>query len=244
MQMGYEQLKKADAAVKHMIVLTDGMTPEAEFAALCRQMRQDKITVSAVAVGSDADRALLARIASMGKGKFYAAPGSGPRRAAGYRQVETRRIATPVIRELNLAQIPLRIADHQMLTGIEGDFPALGGFVQTTVKENSLVEVLLRSPVPALEKNATVLATWTYGLGETAALTTDAGSLSAALMEGLGRAIRSSSHNWFAGRCGPAASRATIRLPPRPMAVERRLWSTPSTTKMNSSTSSACSAVS
>ena len=81
MQMGYEQLKKADAAVKHMIVLTDGMTPEAEFAALCRQMRQDKITVSAVAVGTDADRALLARIASMGKGKFYAAP-NPPRRAA------------------------------------------------------------------------------------------------------------------------------------------------------------------
>jgi uncharacterized membrane protein/Mg-chelatase subunit ChlD len=178
MQMGYEQLKKADAAVKHMIVLTDGMTPEAEFAALCRQMRQDKITVSAVAVGPDADRALLARIASMGKGKFYAAP--NPRAVPRIFMVETRRIATPVIRELSPARTPLRIADHQMLTGIEGEFPPLAGFVQTTVKENSLVEVLLRSPEPALEKNATVLATWTYGLGKSAALTTDAGSLWAA----------------------------------------------------------------
>jgi uncharacterized membrane protein len=178
MEMGYEQLKKADAAVKHMIVLTDGMTPEAEFAALIRKMRADKITVSAVAVGTDADRALLARIASLGKGKFYAAP--NPRAVPRIFMVETRRIATPVIRELSPARTPLRIGDHQMLTGIEGDFPPLSGFIQTTVKENSLVEVLLRSPEPVLEKNATVLATWTYGLGKAAALTTDAGSLWAA----------------------------------------------------------------
>jgi uncharacterized membrane protein len=178
MEMGYEQLKAADAAVKHMIVLTDGMTPEAEFTALIRKMRQDKITVSAVAVGTDADRALLGRIASLGKGKFYAAP--NPRAIPRIFMVETRRIATPVIRELSPARTPLRIADHQMLTGIEGEFPPLAGFVQTTIKENSLVEVLLRSPEPALEKNATVLATWTYGLGKAAALTTDAGSLWAA----------------------------------------------------------------
>jgi hypothetical protein len=82
-----------------------------------------------------------------------------------------------VIRELSPPVAPQRIADHQLLTGIEGAFPPLAGFVQTTVKENSLVEVLLRSPVPAMEKNATVLATWTYGLGKAAALTTDAGSL-------------------------------------------------------------------
>lgn len=178
MQMAYEQLRNVDAAVKHMIVLTDGMTPEAEFAALIRKMRQDKITVSAVAVGMDADRALLARIASLGKGKFYAAP--NPRSVPKIFMVETRRIATPVIRELSPARVPVRTADHQMLAGIAGDFPAIGGFVQTTVKENSLVEVLLKSPEPILEKNATVLATWTYGLGKVAALTTDAGSLWAA----------------------------------------------------------------
>ncbi|MDZ4657282.1 MAG: VWA domain-containing protein [Bythopirellula sp.] len=175
MKMGYQSLKQADAAVKHMIVLTDGMTPEAEFTELCRQMQKDKITVSAVAVGGDADRALLARIASVGKGKFYAAP--NPRAVPRIFMVEARRIATPVIRELSPPVAPQRIADHQMLTGIEGAFPPLAGFVQTTVKENSLVEVLLRSPVPAIEKNATVLATWTYGLGKAAVLTTDAGSL-------------------------------------------------------------------
>lgn len=173
MKMGYESLKKADAAVKHMIVLTDGMTPESEFVALVREMRRDNITVSAVAVGTDADRALLSKIATTGQGKFYAAP--NPRAIPRIFMVEARRIATPVIRELDPAIAPQRIADHQMLTGIDDSFPPIGGFVQTTVKENSLVEVLLRSPVPATEKNATLLATWTYGLGKAAVLTTDAG---------------------------------------------------------------------
>lgn len=178
MKMAHEQLAQADAAVKHMIVLTDGMTPEAEFTALCREMRQDNITVSAVAVGPDADRALLAKIASAGEGKFYAAP--NPRSVPRIFMVETRRIATPVIRELRPPLAPMRVADHPLLTGIEGGFPPLAGFVQTTVKESSLVEVLLRSPEPTIEQNATVLATWTYGLGKVAALTTDAGNMWAA----------------------------------------------------------------
>jgi hypothetical protein len=47
--------------------------------------------------------------------------------------------------------------------------------VLTTVKENPLVEVAIRSPEPADAQNATILAAWTYGLGRTAVVTTDAG---------------------------------------------------------------------
>ena len=43
------------------------------------------------------------------------------------------------------------------------------------MKENPLVEVILRSPQPVDERNATVLASWTYGAGKAVALTTDAG---------------------------------------------------------------------
>ena len=45
----------------------------------------------------------------------------------------------------------------------------------TNVKENSLVDVILTSPVPTEAQNATILAAWTYGLGKTVAFTTDAG---------------------------------------------------------------------
>ena len=45
----------------------------------------------------------------------------------------------------------------------------------TTVKKNPLVEVAVRSPVPDQPDHATILAAWTYGLGRTAVVTTDAG---------------------------------------------------------------------
>ena len=45
----------------------------------------------------------------------------------------------------------------------------------TSVKESSLVEVVLQSPKPTEAENATILATWTYGLGKAVAFTTDAG---------------------------------------------------------------------
>ena len=71
MLMGFEDLRKSQAQAKHMIVLTDGQTPEAEFDRLVRQMRSAGITVSAVAVGSDANVPLLQQIATRGRGKFY-----------------------------------------------------------------------------------------------------------------------------------------------------------------------------
>ena len=60
--------------------------------------------------------------------------------------------------------------------GLETGLPPISGFVLTTVKENPLVEVIMRSPLPAQERNSTVLATWTYGAGKAVALTTDAGN--------------------------------------------------------------------
>ena len=50
------------------------------------------------------------------------------------------------------------------------------GFVLTSLKENPLVEVSLLSPKPAGEKNRTVLASWTYGLGRAVAFTSDCGA--------------------------------------------------------------------
>ena len=61
------------------------------------------------------------------------------------------------------------------MQGLGDEFPPISGFVLTSVKENSLVDVVLTSPSPTESQNATVLATWTYGLGKAVAFTTDAG---------------------------------------------------------------------
>jgi hypothetical protein len=159
--------------VKHMIVLTDGLTHDAEFDKLVERMRTAKISVTTVAVGSDANVPLLQSIARNGRGKFYAV--INPRNLPRIFLREVRRVSRPLVYEPPAPVTPVITSDHEILSGVEGGVPPITGLVLTTVKENPLVEVVLRSPQPATQKNATVLATWTYGAGKAAAFTTDAG---------------------------------------------------------------------
>jgi Mg-chelatase subunit ChlD len=173
MEMGFADLRKANASVKHMIVLTDGQTPDADFDGLVRRMRAQKISVTAVAVGPDANIPLLQQIASRGGGKFYAV--LNPRNLPRIFLNEVRRIARPLVYEPASPVVPRIVVDHEILNGVVDGVPPISGLVLTSVKSNPLVEVILRSPLPSNEKNATVLATWTYGAGKAAAFTTDAG---------------------------------------------------------------------
>ena len=60
--------------------------------------------------------------------------------------------------------------------GIDRVLPPISGFVLTQTKDSPLAQVLIQSPKPDSPENATILAVWTYGLGRTAALTTDGGA--------------------------------------------------------------------
>lgn len=173
MESAFRGLQRADAAVKHMIVLTDGQTPDAKFDELVANMRRGGITVTTVAVGSDANVPLLQGIANHGGGKFYLV--RNPRNLPRIFLTEVRRVARPLVYEPSAPVSPRIVSDHDILRGVEG-LPPIKGLVLTTVKENPLVDVILRSPQPATEKNATLLATWTYGAGKAAVFTTDAGA--------------------------------------------------------------------
>ena len=61
------------AAIKHVIVLSDGLTDKADFQSLVAKMARDGITVSTVSIGNDADVKLMAEIAKDGKGRGYVA---------------------------------------------------------------------------------------------------------------------------------------------------------------------------
>jgi hypothetical protein len=74
----YPAMKEAFAAlqtetdeIKHIIVLSDGRTLTDDFAGLTKQMADERITVSTVSVGQEADRELMSKIATWGKGKTY-----------------------------------------------------------------------------------------------------------------------------------------------------------------------------
>ena len=163
-----------DAAVKHMIIISDG-DPTPSTGATIRRLKQQGVKVSTVAVGSHGRLGSqeMQKIASATGGKYYAVKSANalPR----IYQREARRIARPLVYEPKPPVQPAIVSQHEILQGMEGGVPPISGFVLTSVKENPLVEVLLRSPKLGNEKNSTVLATWTYGAGKAVALTTDAG---------------------------------------------------------------------
>ncbi len=163
------------AAVKHMIIISDG-DPTPSTAATLRRLKQLSVKISTVAVGSHGKigSTEMQRIATTTGGKYYEV--RSPKALPKIYQREARRIARPLVYERDPPFQPTIVSQHEMLQGVEGGVPPISGFVLTTIKENPLVEVLLQSPQPTTEKNSTVLATWTYGAGKTVALTTDAGN--------------------------------------------------------------------
>lgn len=172
---GYRGLQQATAAMKHMIVLTDGQTMGEGYEALAARMQKLGITTTTVAVGVDAAVPLLQGIASAGAGKFYAV--RDPHAIPRIFMQEARRVARPLIYEDERGVIPKLSGVHEVTTGLGAEVPPLTGFVMTTVKSNPLVEVSIKSPpLKGFPDNDTILASWTYGLGKVAAYTSDVGA--------------------------------------------------------------------
>jgi uncharacterized membrane protein/Mg-chelatase subunit ChlD len=160
---GFQALSQVKAIKKHLILLSDGLTPKADFEGLVRQMAQQRITVSTVALGEDADKWLMSQVADWGQGRYYFANDSEsvPRIFTS----ETILVARTLVEEHDF--FPSVRQDHEVLRGIELQaLPPLRGYVLAYPKPAA--EVLLVS-----DKADPVLAVWRYGLGRTAAFTSD-----------------------------------------------------------------------
>jgi hypothetical protein len=154
-----------------MICISDG-DPGRPRATTLAQLKRLGVKVTTVAVGAHgaAGSQTLQTIARVTGGKYYVvrSPNALPR----IYQREARRVARPLIIERTLP--PKLTANHEILRGIDA-VPDAQGFVMTTAKESPLVEVSMISPFPSNVENATLLASWTYGLGRAAVFTSDAG---------------------------------------------------------------------
>ena len=160
------------AAVKHMIIISDG-DPSPPALTTLNQFKKLGVQITTVAVGGHGPAAstTLNRIATFTGGKYYQV--NNPKALPRIYQKEARRVARPLIVDgKNLT--PKLTAQHEIMEGIN-TMPPTTGFVMTSIKANPLVERVLLSPYPAEEEHATILAAWNYGLGRTAVLTTDAG---------------------------------------------------------------------
>lgn len=163
LQQAYNAVKKTDAQLKHVILLTDGQDDGGQnYEKLLMNAEKDGITVSTVAVGNDADDNLLQRISELGKGRAY--------------QTDGEELSRIFAQEIYLSQgdflinrdfTPVITADSDIMDGLEDGLPELHGYIGTSVK-NGASAVWMDD-----KKEDPILAVWQYGLGTTIAFTTD-----------------------------------------------------------------------
>lgn len=173
MGMALAGFNRVNASVKLMVVISDG-DPSPPQPGTLNRFKQGNIQITTVAIGAHgpAEHATLQRIANATGGKYYKV--NNPKALPQIYQAEVKKVSKSLIYENQDGIRPQLKYPHEMLQGLDGPPPPITGFVMTTVKENPLVEVAWQSPQPSAE-NGALLASWTYGLGRTAVLTTDVG---------------------------------------------------------------------
>lgn len=150
------------AAVKHIILLTDGGADPTGIPELVSRLRaEDGITLSAVGIGSDA-APFLADLAEQGGGRYHFAPDAES--IPTILTEETTLVARSYIVEQTF--YPEEVGSSPILSGLTHT-PPLYGYVATSTKD--LTRLLLTSPA-----EDPILAVWQYGLGQAAAFTSDA----------------------------------------------------------------------
>jgi Ca-activated chloride channel homolog len=173
MEMGLAGLTQCDATIRRMVIISDG-DPSAPTDELLEKFQQGKITVSTVTVSphGESDRTSMKRIADATGGTAYTP--DNPAELPAIFVKEARTLKRSMIQEGTIAPQPG--TPSSLLTSLQ-DSPPLHGHILTSVKPRA--ESVLLAPVSVTNGTtsdtppAPLLARWKYGLGSTAAFTSD-----------------------------------------------------------------------
>ncbi len=165
MQQAFDALSANDAASKHVIIISDG-DPSPPPPALVQAYIDKKITLSIVIVNphGGVDISLMHAVADQTGGRYYFP--DDPAKLPAIFIKEAKTLKRSMIQ--NQTFTPQVVFPSAILKGIDA-LPPLRGFVLTTPKDRAAT--ILKTP--ATEETDPVLATWRFGLGTTAAWTSD-----------------------------------------------------------------------
>ncbi|MBI2941253.1 MAG: VWA domain-containing protein [Chloroflexi bacterium] len=163
--IGYEAIVNSRARYKHIILLSDGRSlTNSDYSELINRMRAAKVTLSTIAIGSDADLDLMQELARQGDGRYYFT--ENPRDIPQITTRETR-IASGAAAVEGAFQ-PKVVAPSPILKSIaEAQVPQLHGYVVTSPRDTANVVV-------TSDRSDPILAHWNYGLGRVVIFTADA----------------------------------------------------------------------
>jgi Ca-activated chloride channel homolog len=168
MEAGYTALAKSDAAAKHIIVISDG-DPQPPTPKLLQDCKAGSITISTVSIfpHGGVEVGTLQAMANLTGGKYYTT--NDPEQLPSIFIKEAKSLKRAMVQ--NKTFTPEVGFPSPVLKGL-GALPPLHGYVLTTPKER-LTEQILDAHLPDDDSLDPVLARWKFGLGTTAAFTSD-----------------------------------------------------------------------
>jgi Mg-chelatase subunit ChlD len=159
LQQAADALLAANAKIKHVILMTDGIAPN-NYDDIIEQLRGAGVTISTVAIGDDADTN-LADIAKRGGGRYYQV-----KRVEDVPKIFLQETVIAAGRDIIEGKFAPSVAlQAPVVRGLNG-LPALYGYNGTEIK--AAARAILVTP-----NGKPVLAQWQYGLGRAVAWTSD-----------------------------------------------------------------------
>jgi Mg-chelatase subunit ChlD len=160
----YRKTVPVRATFKHIVLLTDGISEEGDSLAIAKEAVTQNITISAVGLGQDVNRAYLEKIAAFSKGKSYFL--NDP---AGLEQILLKDVMEFTgSTAIEKAIVPVVERQTEILDGVGIETaPALKGYTKFIAKPTA--ETIL-----SIDKRDPLLTRWQYGLGRATVFTSDA----------------------------------------------------------------------
>ena len=162
-------LKTTVADYKHAVLLSDGRPsgPAKDYEGQLEKMRKDRVVVSTVAIGVDADKKLMNNIAAWGKGQYYFTE-----KIDALPEIilkEMGRLKEPLLVEGKFKPRPGPRPHAAFLKDVPlKTLPEVLGFNRSRAKQSAQVHLLVSA------KDEPLLASWRYGAGTVVAFTSDA----------------------------------------------------------------------
>src|SRR5690606_35052302 len=161
----HELMSAADSATRHVVVMTDGLSQEGDFAGSLQEMSDEGITTTFVGVVDAADRRQLTTLSALSGGTLHMALDF--RALPSLLAQEALMLAATPIEEGRVSPRWAGGAAPEFLSDLSGmDLPALEGYVKTTLKDEATVHAFATEDDP-------LLASWRYGLGRVVAFSSD-----------------------------------------------------------------------
>lgn len=166
LEEAFNVIRQVPAQYRYIILLSDGVsfTP-GDYEALTARMKADGIVLSTIAVGEDADKDLLSKIAQLGDGRYYHTNRASDIPKITVRETQLAAGAPQVEGTIS----PELKSPSPILRSLPTDLPSLSGQASAAVREDATTALVSQRGDP-------LLAQWQRGLGRVVAWTSDSGA--------------------------------------------------------------------